>query len=48
VALVRNDVSEERRYLKESHGITSQKTTFFIVAAVKKLKSYITLTGWTL
>jgi hypothetical protein len=26
----------------------SQKTTFFIVTAVKNLKSYIELTGWTL
>jgi hypothetical protein len=24
-----------RRFLQESHGVTSQKTTFFIVTAVK-------------
>jgi hypothetical protein len=29
-------------------GFISQKTTFFIVTAVKNLKSYIALTGWTL
>jgi hypothetical protein len=27
---------------------TSQKTEFFIVTAVKYLKSYIALTGWAL
>jgi hypothetical protein len=41
VALVRTDVSEElttppkRRLLQEPHGVTSQKTQFFIVTAVK-------------
>jgi hypothetical protein len=35
VALVRTDVSEERRFLQEPHGLTSQKTEFFIVTAVK-------------
>jgi hypothetical protein len=36
------------RTLEEPHGITSQKTLFFIVTAVKNLKSYIELTSWTL
>jgi hypothetical protein len=40
VALVRTDVSEgyvppKRLYLQEPHGTTSQKTSFFIVTAVK-------------
>jgi hypothetical protein len=35
VALVRTDVSEERRFLQEPHGVTTQKTAFFIVTAVK-------------
>jgi hypothetical protein len=35
VALVRTDVSEERRFSQEPHGVTSQKTHFFIVTAVK-------------
>jgi hypothetical protein len=39
VALVRTDVSEEPgasfRFLQEPHGITSQKTPFFIVTAMK-------------
>jgi hypothetical protein len=35
VALVRTDVSEERRYLQEQHGITSQNLAFFIVPDVK-------------
>jgi hypothetical protein len=34
VALVRTDVSEEI-FLQEPHGVTSQKTPFFIVTAVK-------------
>jgi hypothetical protein len=29
-------------------GFISQKTTFFIVTAVKNLKSYIALTGWAM
>jgi hypothetical protein len=29
------DVSEERRLTQDLHGTTSQKTAFFIVAAVK-------------
>jgi hypothetical protein len=37
----RRDVSEELRFLEEPHGVTSQKTPFFIVIAVKNLKSYI-------
>jgi hypothetical protein len=50
VALMRTDVLEERntsilrvtwRRLQEIYGITSQKTAFFIVTAVKPLKSYI-------
>jgi hypothetical protein len=43
VALVRTDVSEElsasfirvHRFLQEPHGVTSQKTPFSIVTAVK-------------
>jgi hypothetical protein len=40
VALVTTDVSEElsaskRRFLQEQHGVTSQKTSFFIFTAVK-------------
>jgi hypothetical protein len=35
MALVRADVSEERRFLKEPHGVTSLKTAFFTVNAVK-------------
>jgi hypothetical protein len=31
----RTDVSEERRFLQEPHGVTPQKTVFFIVNAVK-------------
>jgi hypothetical protein len=38
----------KRLFLKEPHGVTSQKTPFFMVTAVKNLKSYIALTGWTL
>jgi hypothetical protein len=35
VALVRTDVSEEPGALQEPHGVTTQKTPFFIVTAVK-------------
>jgi hypothetical protein len=35
VALVRTDISEERRFLQEQHGITSQKSALFIVTALK-------------
>jgi hypothetical protein len=37
VALVRTEVSEEpgSYFFKEPHGITSKKTPFFIVTAVK-------------
>jgi hypothetical protein len=35
VALVTTDDSEEREFLQEPHGVTSQKTAFFIVTAVK-------------
>jgi hypothetical protein len=35
LALVRTDVWEERRFLQELHGVTFQKTPFFIVTAVK-------------
>jgi hypothetical protein len=37
------DVSEERRFLQKPHGVTSQKTPFFIVTAVKT--SNLTLTN---
>jgi hypothetical protein len=35
VAIVRTDVSEEPRFLQEPHGVTTQKTPFFLVTAVK-------------
>jgi hypothetical protein len=42
VALIRTDVSEERiapiieaETISEPHGVTSQKTVFFIVTGVK-------------
>jgi hypothetical protein len=35
VALVRNEYPPKRRLLQDSHGVTSQKTAFFIVTAVK-------------
>jgi hypothetical protein len=30
-----NNIIPKRRYLKEPHGVTSQKTTPFIVTAVR-------------
>jgi hypothetical protein len=41
--LVSTDVSEEHRLIQDLHGATSQKTTFFIVTAVKtsNLTSFI-------
>jgi hypothetical protein len=35
VTLVRTDVSEELRFLQEPYGVIYQKTTFFLVTAVK-------------
>jgi hypothetical protein len=35
VPLVGIDVSEERQFLQQAHGVTSQKTPFFILTAVK-------------
>jgi hypothetical protein len=35
VALVRPDVSEERWFLQKPHSVTFQKTSFFIVIAMK-------------
>jgi hypothetical protein len=35
MAPVRTDVSEERRFLQEEHGVTSQKMAFLIVIAMK-------------
>jgi hypothetical protein len=35
VTLVMTDVSKERRFLQEPHGVTSQTTAFFIVTALK-------------
>jgi hypothetical protein len=35
VALGTTDVLEERRFLQEPHGVTSEKTTFLIVTAMK-------------
>jgi hypothetical protein len=35
VALVGTDVPSKRRFLQEPHGVTTQKTEFFIVTAVK-------------
>jgi hypothetical protein len=34
--------------VKYELGFISQKTAFFLVTAVKNLKSYISLTGWAL
>jgi hypothetical protein len=36
VALARTNVLEERRFLQEPHGITSQKTAFFITSLTNK------------
>jgi hypothetical protein len=38
VALVRTDVSEERRFLQEPHFVTTQKTPFFIVEIQRSKK----------
>jgi hypothetical protein len=35
VALVSADVSEERRFLQQPYGVTSQKTVLFIVSTTK-------------
>jgi hypothetical protein len=35
VALVRTDFAPESRLLQEPHGVTSQKTAFFIITVVK-------------
>jgi hypothetical protein len=35
VDLVRTDVSEERRFFQDPHGVTSHKTTLFTVIAVR-------------
>jgi hypothetical protein len=35
-------------FLQNPHGVTSQRTTLFIVTDREILKSYIALTGWTL
>jgi hypothetical protein len=40
--------SLEILFLQEPHDVKSKKTPFFTVTAVKILKSYIALTGWTL
>jgi hypothetical protein len=37
VALVRIYISEERQFLQEPQSITSQKTAFFLVTAMKTL-----------
>jgi hypothetical protein len=39
VALVRTDVTEERPFFREPHGVTSQKTAFFnfIFTVVKNI-----------
>jgi hypothetical protein len=36
VALVTTEVSEERRFLQDPHGITSQKTALFNMSTVSK------------
>jgi hypothetical protein len=43
VALVRTDVSEEHQFLQEPHGVTSQKTAFFIITVlrIKNPREYI-------
>jgi hypothetical protein len=47
VALVRTDVSEEPRFSQEPHGVTSQKTAFFIVSRenLKSKKQVLKLNG---
>jgi hypothetical protein len=35
VTHIRTNVSEDHRFLQETHGVTSQKMAFFIVATVK-------------
>jgi hypothetical protein len=42
------DRSPKRRFLQEPHGVTFQKTAFFIVIADKNLRSHTALTGWAL
>jgi hypothetical protein len=38
-------ISSQRRFLQEPHGVTSQKTPFFIVTAVKT-SNLTQLVGW--
>jgi hypothetical protein len=42
VDIVLTDVSEERRLTPNLHGATYQKTTFFIVTAVKTSREMVT------
>jgi hypothetical protein len=44
----RCQVPPKRRFLQESHGVTSQKTPFFIVTAVKTSNSTYFRGGWCL
>jgi hypothetical protein len=46
VALVRTDVPQKRRFFQEPHGVTSQKTSFFIVTAVKTSNFIYTNNFW--
>jgi hypothetical protein len=43
VAFDGTDVSEDRLFHQEPHGVTFQMTAFFRAIAVKKLKSYTCL-----
>jgi hypothetical protein len=40
--------SSETSFLKELHGVTCQKTVFFIVTAMKTSNLNNALTGWHL
>jgi hypothetical protein len=44
----RRYVPRKRRFLQEPHGITSQKNSILHSHRRENLKSYITLTYWTL
>jgi hypothetical protein len=46
--MMETKVPPKSRFLQKPHGVTSQKTAFFIVTAVKEPKCYTVLTGWAL
>jgi hypothetical protein len=41
MTLVRTDVSEERRFLQEPHGVTSQKPAFSIKSSLQRLHFHL-------